>query len=79
MNATPAERVEIYRKRSHQRLAFAGLHFRNRALVQHHAANQLHVEMTHVKYAASGFADHGKGFHQNLAEDFLQRAVLLLF
>ena len=79
VNAAPAERVEIYRKRSDQRLALAGLHFRDRALVQHHAADQLHVEMAHVEHAPSGLADHGKGLHQNLVEDFLKRFIFLFF
>ena len=79
VHAAPAERVEIYRKRRDQRFAFAGLHFRNRALVQDHAADQLHVEVPHVEHAASGLANHRKGFHQNLVENFLQRFVFLFF
>jgi hypothetical protein len=41
----PVERVEIDRQRGDQRLAFAGLHLGDLALMQDHAAHQLHVEM----------------------------------
>ena len=37
-------------------------------LVQHHAADQLDVEMAHVEDAASGFADHREGFDQKVVE-----------
>src|SRR5208337_3775363 len=65
MHAASAERIEVHGKSSDQRLAFAGLHFRNLAIVQHHTADQLHVEMAHVEHAAAGFANHGKSFDQN--------------
>ena len=45
MDAAAGERVEIDRQRRHQRLALAGLHLGDPALVQDHAADQLHVEM----------------------------------
>src|ERR1035438_300631 len=62
-----------------QSLAFAGLHLRDRPLVQHHAADQLHVEMPHVEHTPSRLADHSKGLYQNLFEDFLDSFVLLFF
>ena len=77
VHAASAESIEIDRKRGDQRLAFAGLHFRNHALVLHHAANQLHVEMTHVEHTAAGLAHHGKSFYQDFIQNFLQRFVLL--
>ena len=36
--------------------------------MQHHAADQLDVEMPHVENAAAGFADHGEGFDQQIVE-----------
>ena len=45
MDARAGERVEIDGERGDQRLAFAGLHLGDRALVQDHAADELHVEM----------------------------------
>jgi hypothetical protein len=55
MDALAGERVEIDRQRRDQRLAFAGLHLGDLALVQDHAADQLHVEMAlaEVRLAAS--------------------------
>ena len=36
--------------------------------MQHHAADQLHVEVPHVQRAAPRFAAEGKGFRQKLVE-----------
>ncbi len=47
--------------------------------MQHHAANQLHVKVAHIEHPASRLAHHGKGFHQDFVEHFLQRFVLLFF
>ena len=68
VNALAFERVQVAGQGGDQRLAFAGLHFGDLALVQHHAADQLHVEMAHVEHAAAGFADHGEGFDQEVVE-----------
>ena len=48
MRAFTGERVQVERKRRDQRLAFARRHFRDAASVQHHAADELHVEVHHV-------------------------------
>ena len=79
MHAAPAQSIQVYRKSRDQRLALAGLHFRDRSLMQHHAANQLHIEVAHLKHAPPGLAHHGKRFLQNLVENFLKRFVLLFF
>jgi hypothetical protein len=50
------ERVEVRRQRGHQRLALAGGHLGDRALVQHHAADQLHVEVPHARAGAARLA-----------------------
>ena len=42
------KRVEVERQRRHQRLALARLHLRDRAAVQHDAADELDVERHHV-------------------------------
>ena len=42
--------VQIGRQRSYQGLALAGAHFGDPSLVKHHAADQLHVEMTHTQH-----------------------------
>ena len=47
--------------------------------MQHHAADQLHVEVAHVEHPAAGFADHGKRFHQNLVQRFVDGLGALVF
>ena len=49
---SPGERVQVQRQRGHERLALAGLHLGDAALVQHHAADQLHVEVAHADACA---------------------------
>ena len=68
MDALAGERVEVARQRGDQRFAFAGFHFGDFALVQHHAADQLHVEMAHVEDPAAGFAHDREGFDQEVVE-----------
>lgn len=58
------ERVEIDRQCGHQGFAFAGLHFGDHAIVQHHAAQQLNIEVALPEGALGRFADRGKGFDQ---------------
>jgi hypothetical protein len=68
MHALAGERVQVNGQRRDQRLAFAGLHFGNRAFVQHHAAEQLHVEMALAEGALSGFAHGGEGGDEKVVE-----------
>ena len=70
VNALAVERVEIRGQRGDERLAFARLHLGERAVVQDHAADQLHVVVPHLQHAASGFADDRKGFGQQVVERF---------
>jgi hypothetical protein len=68
VNAVAGQGVQIAGERGDQRFSFAGLHFGNLALVQHHAADQLHIEVTHLHGAPAGLAHHGEGLGQNLVE-----------
>ena len=68
VNALAFERVEIGRQRRDERLAFAGLHLGDLALVQYGAADQLHVEVPHVEHAPAGFADDGERLGQQVVE-----------
>ena len=68
MHAAAGQRVEIDRQRRDQRLAFAGLHLGDPALVQHHAADQLDVEMALAERALGGLAHGGESGHQNVVE-----------
>ena len=68
VDALAGERVQIGGQRRDERLAFARLHLGDLAAVQHHAADQLHVEVPHVQRAAAGFADDGEGLRQQVVE-----------
>ena len=48
-------------------------------LVQHHAADQLHVEVAHVHGALACLAHHGKGLGQNLVQRLGLRGLALVF
>ena len=49
-------------------LALAGAHFGDLALVQHHAADQLHVEVPEPKRAARGLTHDGESLGQDVVE-----------
>ena len=68
VNALALERVQVGRQRGDERLAFAGLHLGDLALVEHGAADQLHVEVPHVEHAAAGLAHDGEGLGQQVVE-----------
>ena len=68
VNAFAFERVQVDGQRGDERFAFAGLHFGDLAFVEHHAADELDVEVPHVEDAAAGFADDGEGFDQEVVE-----------
>ena len=68
VDALAFERVQVGGQRGDERLAFAGLHLGDLAAVQHHAADQLHVEVPHVQHAAAGLADDGEGLGQQVVE-----------
>jgi hypothetical protein len=76
MHAVAGQGVQIAGQRGHQRFSFAGLHFADLALVQHHAADQLHVEVAHLHGPPPSLADHREGFGQNLVQS---RALGRLF
>ena len=56
--------VQIHRQRGDQRLALAGLHLGDIALVHHDAADKLHVVMALAQCPLGGLAHRGKGFRQ---------------
>src|SRR6185437_11899001 len=68
VDAVAGERVEVAGKCGDERLAFAGLHLGDLALVKDHAADHLDVEVTHADGADAGFADDGEGFGKDLVE-----------
>ena len=68
MHAFSRQRVEIDRERRDQRLAFAGAHLGDAALVQHHAADQLHVEMALAERAPRRLAHRCEGGHEQIVK-----------
>ena len=68
VHATAGEGVEVGGQGGHEGFAFAGLHLSDLALMQHHAADQLHIEVAHAEHPLAGLANHGKGLGQELIE-----------
>ena len=68
------ERVEARRQRGGERLALAGLHLGDRAVVQHHAADQLDVEVALAERALGGLAREREGLEQEVVERLAARA-----
>ena len=64
MHPAPLQGVEIDGQSGHQGLAFACTHFGNLAMMQYHAAKQLHIEMAHAKNSDPCLANDGKGLGQ---------------
>ena len=62
------ERVEHDGERRRQRLALAGLHLGDAAVVQDHPADQLHVEVAHAERALAGLAHDREALRQQLIE-----------
>jgi len=71
MHTFAGERVQVDGQGGNERFAFARLHLSDLALVQNHAADELHVEMPLSERALGGFADGGEGF----GEDVFERLV----
>ena len=70
VDAGAGQRIEIDRQRRDERLALARAHFGDLAVVQRHAADQLHVEMAHLQHALAGFAHDGECLGQQRVECF---------
>src|SRR3712207_8465754 len=54
LDAAAVQRVQDDRERAGERLALAGAHLGDRAVVQDHAADHLHVEVPHAHRALAG-------------------------
>ena len=71
VDALAGESVEVDRHRGRERLALAGLHLGDLALVQNDTAHHLHVERSHPEGAFGGLPHDGEG----LGQDVLERLV----
>ena len=76
VDALAGQRVEVDGQRRDERLALAGLHLGDPALVQHHAADQLHVEMALAERAPRRLAHGGEGGHEEVVERAPLRELL---
>ena len=68
VDALARQRVQHDGERGGQRLALAGLHLRDRAAVQDHAADHLDVEVAHLERAPRHLADEREGLGQQVVE-----------
>ena len=72
VDAAAGHRVERGRERRHERLALAGLHLRDPALVEDDAAHQLDVERAHAQLAAADLASGREDVRQDVVEGRLE-------
>ena len=68
VHAAAGQRVEHHRERRGQRLALAGLHLGDAAVVQHHAADQLDVEVAHAHRALARLAHQREALVEQIVE-----------
>ena len=66
VDAPAGERVQIDRQRRRKRLALAGLHFGDHALVEDHPAHKLDVEMALSQGALGGLAHGGESLDEQV-------------
>ena len=76
VHALAFQGVQIGGQGRDQRLALAGLHLGDAALVEHHAADQLHVEMALAQGPLGGLAHHGERLDQQVVQGLAGRQTL---
>ena len=73
VDALAPERVQVDGERGDEGLALAGPHLGDAALVKHHAADQLHVEMALAERALRRLAHGGEGGDEKVVEGLAVR------
>ena len=73
MHARTGKRVQIRGQGGDERLALAGLHFRDAALMDDHAADKLDAERAHTQHTLGRLADDG----ERVGQDIVGRLALL--
>ena len=68
VHALARQRIQVGGQRGDEGLAFPRAHFRDLAVVQCNAADELHVEVTHVERALARFANDRERLGQHLVE-----------
>lgn len=76
VHASPRKGIQIGRERRHERFAFARAHFGDLAVMQHHAADHLHVEVAHLQHTAARLAADRERLGQQLVERLAARHAL---
>ena len=76
MHALAGESIEIAGQGRDERLALAGPHLGDGAFVQHHAADQLDIEMPLAEHALGRFAHRGESRNQKVVERPTLRQLL---
>ncbi|MNW87477.1 hypothetical protein D3C86_167210 [compost metagenome] len=71
--------IQVGRQRCHQGFTLTRAHFGDFAVVQRHAAYQLHVEVAHLEDTLAGLTANGKCFRQELVDVFALGETLLEF
>ena len=70
VHALAGQGIEVHGQGGGQGFALAGAHFGNFALVQGHAAHELHVKVAHFHDALGAFAHHRKSLGQDGVQGF---------
>ena len=70
VHAAAAQGVQVGRQRRGQGFTFTGAHLGDAAVIQHHAAQQLHVEVTHAEHAFTRLTHYGEGFRDQAFQRF---------
>ena len=78
MNAFARQSIEVPGERRDERLALAGLHLGNLAVVERHGANELHVEMAQAECSYAGLSNRGERLRKNGVEAFALGYTLLV-
>ena len=78
VHAFAGKRIQITGECRNERFAFAGFHFGNLAFMKRHAANELHVKMTHAHNTLAGLAHRGECLGQKAVKAFAIRRTFLV-
>ena len=79
MDTFARQGIEVDRQRRDERLAFARAHLCNLALMQAHAADELHIKMAHAEHTARALTDNSKSFGQDIVKRLTIREALTEF
>ena len=77
VDALAGQGVEVGGQRRDQGLALAGAHLGDLAVVEHHPADELDVEVAHVERPLRRLADDGERFREQVVERLAAREAIL--